>query len=204
MAEQKSKRKHPSVGFYDEPGFVSLTTSLRKISGDDTIPTDKYVDIYKDLYDLITPDTIKSGVADITLSSNKRQMVIFYVNGTQKRLPLDDYVISQIYFDKFTKKVIFVFNNGERIDLDLNFLYELFPTKEEVTTEFTSIREEMKTISKEIEVVKEEVNTVVEEKITEIAGPIIEEKLGTEIDKIIEEKIEETFNDGLDVKWKNF
>ena len=74
MAEQYKKNTKPSVGFYDEPGFVSLTTSLRKINGDDTLPTDDFVDIYKNIYDLITPDNqeIKGGILDITLTSDKK------------------------------------------------------------------------------------------------------------------------------------
>lgn len=199
MAKQTNVRKRPSVGFYGEPGFVSLTTSLRKISGDDTIPTDKFVDIYKDLYDLITPDAVKSGISNIELSENKKKLIITYTDGTQKKLPLDEYVIVNTYFDKISSKAYFVFNNGEKFDLDLSELFELFATKEDIV------------------VIREEFNTIVEEQITEIAGPLIEEKFGTEIEKIVEEKInteietiieekvEETFNDGITtIKWVNF
>ena len=99
MAEQNKKNINPSVGFYDEPGFVSLTTSLRKISGDDTIPTDNYVDIYKNIYDLITPDEIhiKGGVMDVSLTKDKKEIVIFYANDSTKTLPLEDNYLFQAY-----------------------------------------------------------------------------------------------------------
>ena len=199
MAKQANVRKRPSVGFYGEPGFVSLTTSLRKISGDDTIPTDKFVDINKDLYDLITPDTVKSGISNVELSENKKKLIITYTDGTQKKLPLDEYVITNVYFDKFSTKAYFIFNNGDKLDLDLSELFNLFATKEDLAN------------------IKEDINIIVEEQITEIAGPLIEEKFGdeieriveekitTEIETIIEEKVEETFNDGITtIKWVNF
>ena len=191
MAEQTNKRKRPSVGFYGEPGFVSLTTSLRKLSGDDTIPTDNYVDIYKDLYDLITPDTIKSGVSDITLSTNKRKLVIFYVDGTQKKLPLDDYVISNIYFDKISKKAYFVFTNGEKVELDLNDLYETFATKEEVNVEINVIKEELSSVTENIITIREEIPSIIETKFQEEVTTLIEEKFEKEIETIIDNKINE-------------
>ena len=47
----------------------SLTTSLRKISGDDTIPTDSYVDIQKD----IRTNTEETAVwTELTAETNER------------------------------------------------------------------------------------------------------------------------------------
>lgn len=143
MAEQYKKNTKPSVGFYDEPGFVSLTTSLRKISGDDTLPTDEYIGIYKNLYDLITPDNqeIKGGILDITLTSDKKEIVIFYGNDSIKKLPLEDNFLYQVYYDKFSKLVYFVLTNGSKISLDFNFLNELYATKEEINNLTNSIIE---------------------------------------------------------------
>ena len=170
MAEQKKKKINPSVGFYDEPGFVSLTTSLRKISGDDTIPTDNYVDIYKNIYDLITPDEqhIKGGVLDVSLTKNKKELIIFYANDSTKTLPLEDNYLYQVYYDNISNLIYFILTNGQKITLDLNFLYEKFATKEEV--------EEIK------------------ENITEIQSEIIN----------IKEDITTIFEEGVDIKWKNF
>ena len=170
MVEQNKKRINPSVGFYDEPGFVSLTTSLRKISGDDTIPTDNYVDIYKNIYDLITPDEqhIKGGVLDVSLTKNKKELIIFYANDSTKTLPLEDNYLYQVYYDNISNLIYFILTNGQKITLDLNFLYEKFATKEEV--------EEIK------------------ENITEIQSEIIN----------IKEDITTIFEEGVDIKWKNF
>lgn len=170
MAEQKKKNINPSVGFYDEPGFVSLTTSLRKISGDDTIPTDNYVDIYKNIYDLITPDEqhIKGGVLDISLTKDKKELVIFYANDSTKSLPLENNYLYQVYYDNISNLIYFILTNGQKITLDLKFLYEKFATKEEV--------EEIK------------------ENISEIQSEIIE----------IKDNITNIFEEGVDIKWKNF
>lgn len=148
MAEQIKKNKRPSVGFYGEPGFVSLSSSLRKISGDDTIPTDNYVDVYKDLYDLITPDNntqVKFGVLDVTLTSDKHKLVIHYSDSTTKTIELEEEnYLYQVYYDKFGKKLYFVLKNGEKINLDLEFLFELFATKEELKEEVEKAKEESK------------------------------------------------------------
>lgn len=161
MAEQNKKRINPSVGFYDEPGFVSLTTSLRKISGDDTIPTDNYVDIYKNIYDLITPDEqhIKGGVLDISLTKDKKELVIFYSNDSTKTLPLEDNYLFQVYFDSITKLVYFILTNGQKITLDLNFLYENFASKEEVE----EIKENISEIQSEIIEIKDNITNIIEE-----------------------------------------
>lgn len=161
MAEQNKKNINPSVGFYDEPGFVSLTTSLRKISGDDTIPTDNYVDIYKNIYDLITPDEIhiKGGVVDISLTKDKKEIVIFYANDSTKTLPLEDNYLFQTYYDDVSNLIYFVLTNGEKITLDLNFLYEKFATKEEVE----EIKENITEIQSEIIEIKDNITNIFEE-----------------------------------------
>ncbi len=173
MAEQKKKNINPSVGFYDEPGFVSLTTSLRKISGDDTIPTDNYVDIYKNIYDLITPDEqhIKGGVLDISLTKDKKELVIFYANDSTKTLPLEDNYLFQVYYDNISNLIYFILTNGQKITLDLNFLYEKFATKEEVK----EIKDEIDNLTNTIIEIKDDINT-----------------------------INNVFEEGVDVKWKNF
>ena len=155
MAEQNKKNINPSVGFYDEPGFVSLTTSLRKISGDDTIPTDNYVDIYKNIYDLITPDEIhiKGGVVDVSLTKNKKELVIFYSNDSTKTLPLEDNYLFQTYYDDVSNLIYFVLTNGEKITLDLNFLYNQFATKKEIL----EIKEDVKELEDTIIEIKEDI-----------------------------------------------
>lgn len=197
MAEQKKTNIHPSVGFYSEPGFVSLTSSLRKISGDDTIPTDNYVDIYTNLYDLISPDVQKEhgGVIDISITKDKNTLVIFYSDNTTKEIPLQDKFLYQAYFDLNNYTIYFVLKNGEKIQLDLNDLINLFTTKEEFHTTTTEIRTEVETIKTEVTELKTEVVT------REEVGTIIEEKYETEINNIIENKL----NEGVDnIKWLNF
>lgn len=173
MAEQKKKNINPSVGFYDEPGFVSLTTSLRKISGDDTIPTDNYVDIYKNIYDLITPDEqhIKGGVLDISLTKDKKELVIFYTNDSTKSLPLENNYLYQVYYDNISNLIYFILTNGQKITLDLNFLYEKFATKEEVK----EIKNEIDNLTNTIVEIKDDINV-----------------------------INNIFEEGVDIKWKNF
>lgn len=156
MAEQKKKNVNPAVGFYGEPGFVSLTTSLRKLSGDDTIPTDNYVDIYKNLYDLITPDeiTLKGGIIDINLTKDKKELVIFYSNDSIKTLPLEDNFLFKVYYDSITNLIYFVLTNGEKITLNINFLNELYATKEEiieVQNDIVEIKEDIQEITTIIE-----------------------------------------------------
>ncbi len=158
MAEQYKKNTKPSVGFYDEPGFVSLTTSLRKINGDDTLPTDDFVDIYKNIYDLITPDNqeIKGGILDITLTSDKKEIVIFYANDSIKKLPLEDNFLYQVYYDKISQLVYFVLTNGSKISLDFNFLNDLYATKEEII----EIHNEINEIEKNIEDIKDSITMI--------------------------------------------
>jgi hypothetical protein len=158
MAEQIKKNSKPSVGFYEEPGFVSLTTSLRKISGDDTLPTDEYIDIYKNIYDLITPDEqhIKGGVLDISLTKDKKKLVIFYANDSTKTLPLEDNYLYQIYYDNISKLIYFVLTNGQKITLDLNFLYENFATQEEVD----EIKDEINNLTNTIIEIKNDINVI--------------------------------------------
>ena len=214
MAEQKNKKRiNPSVGFYSEPGFVSLTSSLRKISGDDTIPTDKYVDIYKDLYDLITPDEVTTlgGVVDVLLAKDKKTLLIQYANESQKTLTLEDNALFQVYYDNSNKLIYFVLNNGSKVTLDLNFLEEQFATKVEVNEIKNEIKELTTNVNNiEVQVTKNKndikeltTNTnnitiqVTENKndITEIENDIvnIENKI-IEIENIIEE--------GTNVMWK--
>ncbi len=194
MAEQNKKNINPSVGFYDEPGFVSLTTSLRKISGDDTIPTDNYVDIYKNIYDLITPDEIhiKGGVVDVSLTKDKKEMVIFYGNDSTKTLPLEDNYLFQTYYDDVSNLIYFVLTNGEKITLDLNFLYDQFATKEEVL----EIKEDVKDIKTDIVDITE-VTKEVKEGVKDLKSTIIEIKEDINA-------INNIFEEGVDVKWKNF
>lgn len=158
MAEQTKKNSKPSVGFYGEPGFVSLTTSLRKINGDDTLPTDDYVDIYKNIYDLIIPDNqeIKGGILDITLTSDKKELVIFYGNDSVKKLPLEDNFLYQVYYDKISQLVYFVLTNGSKISLDFSFLNELYATKEEII----EIHNEINEIEKNIEDIKDNITMI--------------------------------------------
>lgn len=158
MVNQEKKKNKPSVGFYNEPGFVSLTSSLRKISGDETLPTDNYVDIYKDIYDLITPDgqITKSGVLDISLTKDKKELVIFYSNDTTKKIPLDDNFLYQVYYDNISKLIYFVLTNGSKISLDLNFLNELYATKEEIV----EIHNEIDEIEKNIVEIKEDISNI--------------------------------------------
>ena len=176
MAEQK-KKFNPSVGFYSEPGFVSLTTSLRKLSGDDTIPTDKYVDINKDLYDLITPDepVISGGIVDINLGKDKKSLIISYANDSHKTLTIDDNYIFQVYYDNILKLIYFVLKNGAKLTLDVNFLYEQFATK------------------KEVEIVQEEIDEI-QKDITNIENTLVE----------IEENVTNIIEKGVDVKWIYF
>ena len=208
MAEQNKKNINPSVGFYDEPGFVSLTTSLRKISGDDTIPTDNYVDIYKNIYDLITPDEIhiKGGVVDISLTKDKKEIVIFYANDSTKTLPLEDNYLFQTYYDDVSNLIYFVLTNGEKITLDLNFLYDQFATKEEILEikedivelqeDFINIQEDVKDIKTDIVDVTE-VAKEVKDGVKDLKSTITEIKEDIDI-------INNIFEEGVDVKWKNF
>ena len=181
MAENKKKSITPSVGFYNEPGFVSLTTSLRKISGDDTLPTDNYVDIYKNLYDLITPDNdeFKGGVIDISLTKDKKELVIFYDNNTNKKLPLEDNFLFQIYYDNISKLIYFILTNGQKITLDLGFLKEQYATKDEVIeiqNDIIEINEEIENINVNVENINKNITN-----------------------------IENMLDDGIDsIKWKNF
>lgn len=187
MAEQNKKNINPSVGFYGEPGFVSLTTSLRKLSGDDTLPTDNYIDIYKNIYDLITPDEqhVKGGVIDVSLTKDKKELVIFYANDSIKNLPLEDNYLFQVYYDNISRLVYFVLTNGTKVTLDINFLYEQFATKEDVE----EIQEEILEIKDDVVDIKENIE--------DIGDVIIELKEDiTNITNIIEE--------GVDIKWKNF
>jgi hypothetical protein len=158
MDEQNKKNSKPSVGFYDEPGFVSLTTSLRKINGDDTLPTDSYVDIYKNIYDLITPDghISTSGVLDISLSNDKKEFIIYYVNDTIKKIPLEDNFLYQVYYDNISKLIYFILSNGSKITLDLNFLNDLYATKEDVN----EIHDEINELEKNIEEMKSNIETI--------------------------------------------
>lgn len=134
MAKVSSKKNKPQVGFYEEPDFVSLTTTLRNISGDDTIPTDAYVDIQKDIYDLITPDaqTTKGGVIDLTLTNDKDNLIVFYHDGTNKTIPITDKALYQAYFDNINYLIYLVFKDGSNLKIDLTDLNQKFATKEEV------------------------------------------------------------------------
>lgn len=134
MATKNNKTNRPSVGFYDEPGFVSLTTSLRKISGDDTIPTDSYVDIQKDIYDLITPDIqiTKGGIIDIILNNTKDSLIIYYADGTINTLKLNDNTLFKVYYENISNTIYFVLKDGTKLTLDLNFLLEMFSSKQEM------------------------------------------------------------------------
>lgn len=158
MAEQNKKNSKPSVGFYGEPGFVSLTTSLRQINGDDTLPTDSYVDIYKNIYDLITPDgnISTSGVLDIHLSNNKKEFIIYYANDSVKKIPLEDNFLYQVYYDNISKLIYFILTNGSKITLDLNFLNDLYATKEDIN----EIHDEINDLEKNIEEMKSNIETI--------------------------------------------
>jgi methyl-accepting chemotaxis protein len=135
MAEQKKKKITPSVGFYSEPGFVSLTTSLRKVSGDDTIPADEYVDIYKNIYDLITPDediSTAGGVIDVKLKKDTNELIVYYSDDTYHAIALEDDYIIQVFYDSVSNLVYFITKKGEKITLDLGFLRNQFATKSEL------------------------------------------------------------------------
>jgi len=134
MAKVSSKKNKPQVGFYEEPDFVSLTTTLRNISGDDTIPTDAYVDIQKDLYDLITPDvdTTKGGVIDLILSNDKTNLIVCYQDGTKKNIPITEKTLYQAYFDNISYLIYLIFKDGSQLTIDLTELNNKFATKEEV------------------------------------------------------------------------
>lgn len=195
MATQKNKRG-PSVGFYSEPSFVSLNTTLRKLSGDETLPTDKYVDIYKDLYDLINPDDRHdtSGVVDINLTIDKNKLVILYSDNTTKEIVLTDDYLYRVYYDNISKLVYFVLKNGEKITLDLNFLFDQFASKEELE----QIKNE---VSEELNSFKEEVKILIDETIGDEIETIVENKFKTEINQTIEQKFQEGVTD---IKWKSF
>ena len=169
MAQQKKKSVSPAIGFYEEPDFVSLTTSLRNISDDKTLPSDEYVDMYKNLYDLIIPEEKESagGVIDIQLSEDKTQLIIFYHEKTTNIIQLSDTFLYYASFSVKTCTAYFVRKNGETLELDLNALKDIFITYEEARK---IIQEEIRNIYIEDnrEIIKEEVRNVFGEESREI------------------------------------
>ena len=192
MAKENNKKNALSVGFYEEPGFVSLTTSLRKLSGDDTIPAGNYVDVYKNMYDLITPDKeptiVTSGIVDINFNRSTNELIIKYANDTTKTLPLEDDFLFNVFYDNINKSIIFVLKNGTQIPLDIKFLIENYATKEEVNEikkNITIIQNNIDDINNNIEnIVQNEIDEIVEEKINEI----IQENLQEEIENVLDNK----------------
>ena len=134
MSKVSSKHIYPQIGFESEPDFVSVSTTLRKMSGDDTVPQDAFVSVQKDLYDLITPDydVTKGGVVDLKLSDDKLNLIIKYGDSSQKNIPLGEKVLYQAYFDKISYLIYLIFKDGSQLTIDLNDLIDKFATKEDV------------------------------------------------------------------------
>jgi hypothetical protein len=101
VAKNKKYKRPLQDGFYSEPGFVSLTSKLREISGDNTVPTGNYVDIFTDIKDMVTPDVNykAGGVIDIDINEDKTELVITYANGETKKLSIDDGVVNINWID---------------------------------------------------------------------------------------------------------
>lgn len=212
MDVKKNKKNKPSVGFYGEPGFVSLTSSLRKMSGDDTMPTDDYVDIYKNVYDLITPDVdIESGgvidIVDIVLKDNLRGLKVYYANGGTKTIQLEDKYLKRIIFNGLNQEIHFIVSGGSIVTIDLDELSEkYFDLKYPKKADFEILEKDVNLLNTEVTNVKEEINTIQTE-ISEINKKIDEGQFDINVDELEErvEIIENTLDDGVEnIKWKNF
>ena len=130
----KKKNIQPYSGYYDESSFVSLVSSLREVSGDETPLTDEYVGLNRNIYDMITPDIVSmnEGVTGIQYDTSTNALIINYSNGTSNQIILTDNFLSNAIYLNDEKKARFIMGNGSSIDMDLSQVTEDYFTKEEV------------------------------------------------------------------------
>lgn len=146
----KKKNIQPYSGYYDESSFVSLVSSLRDASGDETPLKDEYVELNRNIYDMITPDIVSmnEGVTGIQYDTSKNALIINYSNGTSNQIILtDNYLSNAVYLDS-EKKARFIMGNGTSIDMDLSSVTKDFYTKEELAQDYYT-KEEVKQMIEE-------------------------------------------------------
>ena len=114
--------------------FVSLTTSLQRMSEDDTTQPNQYVDIYKNLYDLITPsDAVEFGVKEVSLSEDKNSIVVKYTDNTIVNLDLSEKYLKRVNYISASNSLGFIFedSNEPRLTVKLDELTEQYVSKAE-------------------------------------------------------------------------
>ncbi len=131
----KKKNIQPSSGYYDESSFVSLVSSLRDVSGDETPLNSEYVELNRNIYDMITPDIVSmnEGVVGIQYDTSKNALIINYSNGAKDAIVLtDNYLANAVYLEDEKKARFFIGGNNATIDMDLSSITNDYYTKKEV------------------------------------------------------------------------
>ena len=117
----KPSNKTPKRGFYRESEFTPLVDSLRSESQDFTPLTDKYVSFGRNVYDMITPDGM---IVKLKYDKTKNALVVTYSDGTVDEIQMTDKYLNGVsyIYNPATKSHVatFVFNDGEKFEVDLN------------------------------------------------------------------------------------